>query len=156
MFSVEIQDRQVLDTLNDLLRKSSDLSEPMADIARLFRNVTEDSFQDQADPWGNPWKDLEDSTKKKRRKGSRGDVLSILQDTGILAGSITSSSGRDWAQVGEGMEYAAIQHFGGQAGRGHRVTIPSRKSLPIDENGEMPPAVQVDVLDILSSFLNPR
>ncbi len=68
MISIEIEDRLVMDTLTELQRRSSDLSEPMADIARLLRNTAEDSFQDEADPWGRSWPDLSERTKKAREK----------------------------------------------------------------------------------------
>lgn len=40
------------------------------------------------------------------------------------------------------MQYAAIQNFGGQAGRGKNVTIPERRFMPADDTGTLAPAAQ--------------
>lgn len=48
--------------------------------------------------------------------------------------------------------YAAIQQFGGQAGRGHKVTIPAR-ALPVRPDGTLYPQEQALVLDALNAFL---
>lgn len=151
MIEIEINDTQVMEVFNRLLAASQDFSEPMADIARMLRNTSEDAFQNQADPWGNPWKPLSAGTIAKRR--GDGDVLSILQDTGGLAGSVTSDSGLDWAEVGAAKEYAAIHQFGGQAGRGRKTTIPARPYLPLNESGELPPNLSSDILEVLQDYL---
>ncbi|GAB4299911.1 MAG: hypothetical protein Kow0096_19610 [Thiohalomonadaceae bacterium] len=152
MIKIEINDAQVMDALNRLLAAGHDLSEPMADIARLLTNVTEDAFQTETDPWGNPWQDLADSTKAARAKRGHWPGR-ILQVSGGLAGSLTGNSGPDWAEAGFGKEYATIHQLGGQAGRGGKATIPARPSLPMNEAGELPPDVSSDILDILQDYL---
>lgn len=151
IISIEIEDRLVLDTLADLQRRSSDLSEPMADIARLLRNTAEDSFQDEVDPWGRSWLDLSERTKKAREKKGHWPG-SILQVSGGLAASVTSGSGRDWASVGAAKVYAAIHQFGGKAGRGRKVDIPARPYLPFNKDGDLPPALRDDILEVLRDF----
>ena len=42
-----------------------------------------------------------------------GSVLRILQDRGILAASVSSEYGADYAQIGAATPYAAIHQFGG-------------------------------------------
>lgn len=49
--------------------------------------------------------------------------------------------------------YAAIQQFGGKAGRGHKVTIPARPFLPIHQDGSLYPDEQALVLQALNDFL---
>lgn len=49
--------------------------------------------------------------------------------------------------------YAAIQQFGGQAGRGHKVRIPARPFMPVQADGTLYPAEQRLLVDALSEFL---
>lgn len=49
--------------------------------------------------------------------------------------------------------YAAIQQFGGQAGRGHATKIPARPFMPIKEDDTLYPDEQRLVLDALAEFL---
>lgn len=66
--------------------------------------------------------------KPSRRKG-RGAGHKILQDTRQLANSIVAEHDSQSARVGTNKVYAAIHQFGGQAGRGRRVTIQARPFL---------------------------
>lgn len=68
------------------------------------------------------------------REGSEGNIHEVTND------SVT---------VGSNLPYAAIQHFGGVAGRGRKVKIPSRKILPIDNNGVLKGSVRVQILNYL-------
>lgn len=57
----------------------------------------------------------------------RGDKT--LQDYGHLRDSYTYQVGGASLQVGSNMVYAAIHHFGGETGRGHRTKIMARPVL---------------------------
>jgi len=63
------------------------------------------------------WVPLAAATRAERVKRNKGStVLKILQDSGILARSVSSSYGEDFALVGAGgaaKDYAAIHQFGG-------------------------------------------
>lgn len=142
MIEVIIQDDEVQDMLGRLLQRTDDLSEPMGDIARILANTTEDAFQDETSPFGVPWAPL-----KSGRDGK------ILQDSGQLAASIDASSGKDYAELTVGKVYGAIHQFGGKTGRGHKVTIPARPFMPIDDQGNLPDATQEAILDALSDYL---
>lgn len=52
-----------------------------------------------------------------------------LIDRGHLMRSITYSASADQVAIGTNLIYGAIHQFGGQAGRGHKVTIPARPYL---------------------------
>lgn len=150
MIRIEATDREVLKALDRLFAAVAAPSEAMEEIGRTLANMAEDAFQTETDPWGRPWEQLSEATFA-RRRGKDGHR--ILQDTGLLASSITWASGRDWAEVGAGRIYAAIHQFGGQAGRGKKTTITARAYLPFNEQGELPPGVQTEVLDIVREHL---
>jgi phage virion morphogenesis protein len=64
----------------------------------------------------------------KKRRGSK-----ILVDTARLKNSIKVQASSDKVVVGTNVIYAAIQHFGGMAGRGHKVRIPARPFMMIQD-----------------------
>ncbi|MCA0240218.1 MAG: phage virion morphogenesis protein [Proteobacteria bacterium] len=99
----------------------SKAAQQLADATPLFRSIagllereTEANFAAQGRP---SWVPLSASTKAERlRRNKGGSVLKILQDRGILAASISSAHGPDFALVGAGgaaKDYAAIHQFGG-------------------------------------------
>jgi phage virion morphogenesis protein len=68
-----------------------------------------------------------------------------LRDTGRLMNSISAQPvGDRVVMVGTNVVYAAIHNFGGQAGRGHKVTIPQREFMiiPEDEIGDIQDTLQ--------------
>lgn len=96
------------------------LEEAVTDAEPMFRAIagaleaeTERNFAAQGRP---SWVPLSKATIAERLKRNRGStVLKILQDRGILAASITSDFGADFAVVGAGgaaSAYAGAQQFG--------------------------------------------
>lgn len=109
---VDIGDAQAkLDAADRLLGGTVDL---YRGIAGVLESVTEGNFQAQGRP---AWAPLAESTKTERLKRNKGEsTLKILQDRGILAGSISSEYGADYALIGAGgaaADYARIHQFGG-------------------------------------------
>ena len=90
-------------------------------------------------PFGAKWQPHAPATTRKKlaekKLGAR-----ILQNTGLLATSIVSHTNESAksVSVGSNVRYARIHQFGGKAGCGHKVTIPARPFLPINERDELP------------------
>lgn len=82
-------------------------------IAGALESETERNFAAQGRPH---WVPLSKATIAERKKRNRGSsVLRILQDRGILAASVTSDFGTDFALVGAGgaaSAYAGVHQFG--------------------------------------------
>ncbi|WP_257835319.1 phage virion morphogenesis protein [Burkholderia glumae] len=127
--------------------------------------VAEDNFAAQGRP---RWQALSDATVQMRIGGKKaykknGELtaaasrrksgLMILQDSGQMAASMTTDSGEDYSAIGSNKVYAAIQHFGGQAGLGLKVTIPGRPWLPVTADGELQPEAITPVLDTILRHL---
>ena len=126
-------------SIEELQEKLSKASAALADktpllrrIANTLQNVTEESFDKQASPFGEKWKPNAPKTLQKKR-GNK-----ILIQSGLLSQSFTQKVTGSSAQVGTNKEYAAIHQFGGKAGRGKKVNIPARPFMPIKANGEIP------------------
>lgn len=123
-------------------------------IAGTLEYETEENFAVQGRP---RWDDLAASTKAARLKRNKGSsVLQILQDRGILAASVSTEYGADFALVGAGgaaLDYAAIQQLGGDAGKGHHSHIPQRPYLPFTgtiSSPKLQPEAEQSILDIIS------
>lgn len=91
-------------------RQLGDASLLFRAIAGALETETEANFAAQGRP---PWVPLSAATRRERLRRNQGSsVLKILQDRGILAASVSSQFGRDFALVGAGTPYAAAHQFG--------------------------------------------
>lgn len=104
-------------------------------IAGMLEAETEENFAAQGRP---DWVPLSEATKRDRlKRNNGGSVLKILQDRGILASSVSSDFGADFAFIGAGgaaKDYAAGQQFGDD------IEIPARSvktRLRTDRNGNL-------------------
>jgi phage virion morphogenesis protein len=164
--SIVIDDRKLQEGLKRLELAAVDLAPAMRKIAQTLAKVTEDNFEAEGRP---KWKALSEVTVHMRLGGSkaykkdgkltaaaqrRKDAgLRILQDTGQLASSVTTRSDTSSATIGSNLVYAAIHQFGGDAGRGKKVSIPARPYLPITADGELQPEARSEVLDTVLRHL---
>lgn len=90
----------------------------LADGTELYRRIaaaleaeTEANFAAQGRPSWVPLAQETIAARAKRQGGST--VMRILQDRGILAASVSSDFGPDYAQIGAATPYAAIHQLGG-------------------------------------------
>lgn len=110
----------VVDPGGQAARELDRLAGRLAEATPLFRSIagmleaeTEANFAAQGRP---SWVPLAKSTIAKRQARGGGSVLKVLQDSGILAASVSSAYGADSAMIGAGgaaKAYAAIQQLGG-------------------------------------------
>lgn len=85
--------------------------------------------------WPKAWQDLKDSTKKQRAKKNKwpGQILVMSGARSGLLGSISYDAMPDKVVLVANKPYAAIHHFGGQAGKGLKTTIPARPYMMIQD-----------------------
>jgi phage virion morphogenesis protein len=130
MLQVSLESAAATEQLRRIEAGVSDLTPLYRVLAGTLEAETEANFAAQGRP---SWKPLSEATKAARLKRNRGSsVLMILQDRGILAASVSSAYGADFAQVGAGgaaKDYAAIQQFGGTIERPRTRSRPG--SAPI-------------------------
>ena len=103
----------------------------MRQIAGIMADAVEENFEKEGRP--ERWPPLARSTIKQREKQGHWPGK-ILQRTGSLASSVSSESDTHSASVGTNKPYAAIQQFGGLAGRNKSSRIPARPFLALDED----------------------
>ena len=74
----------------------------------------------------------------------------LIGDSGFLRQQIVAVASGSAVTVSSTPKYAAIQQFGGQAGRGHKVTIPARPFLPVHVDGTLYPEEKAAILATLN------
>lgn len=153
---IQIQSDEVTSSLQRLTARLTDMTPAMQDIGRALGNIAEDSFQNEASPFGPKWPDLKETTKARRAKAGKwpGPILQVTGGSG-LAGSITHGGDKSSAFVGASKIYAAIHQFGGTAGmRPGPAAIPPRPFLPFSRSAGLAPVAQDDFLEILRRYLS--
>ncbi|MBF0273468.1 MAG: phage virion morphogenesis protein [Magnetococcales bacterium] len=110
---IKIDDRLVMEALNRLAGAATRTAPAMREVAGVLLDGVEEAFEREADPVsGVPWPSLRPSTIQSRQRQGQWPGK-ILQVTGLLAASVASDFGPDFARVGSNRRYAAIQQFGG-------------------------------------------
>ncbi|WP_374631811.1 phage virion morphogenesis protein [Ferrovibrio sp.] len=136
----------------EALAKAGQSPKPLLDdIAESLLISTQHRFELERDPKGNKWQPLSWWTlfqrgggrkgwhKKNRSKAKKGTMekisgAKILRASNRLFQSLTSVVTNSEIQLGSNVIYARIHQYGGQAGRGKKVTIPARPYLGISDN----------------------
>ena len=129
VIEIRIEDKAVMQALARLAKRVSDLEPAMRKIAGIMHDAVEQNFEEEGKP---KWKVLASSTIRQREKKGHWPGK-ILQAGGEMAASIEQGSDNESAWVGTNKRYAAIQHFGGKAGRGRTVEIPERAFMQLKQ-----------------------
>lgn len=157
---------EVHNKFNALQRRIDNMHPIMDEIGNMLINEIDETFEDQGRP---KWVQLSRTTlrlgytgmgknrahtHKQDGRVTRGferymSDKKILQTSGRLRGSFVRETTDDSVEVGSNLLYAAIQHFGGMAGRGRKVKILSRHILPIDNNGRLKESMRIQILNYL-------
>lgn len=104
--------------LTQLNESTRNLTPAMQVIGQIVRNSVIKNFMEGGRPRWTP-------SKKKSGK--------TLIDTARLQNSIKPKAYSDRAEVGTGVKYAAIHQLGGKAGKRHKVNIPARPFLMVQD-----------------------
>ncbi|MXW30300.1 MAG: phage virion morphogenesis protein [Chloroflexi bacterium] len=155
-FNVDIDDAEVLDAFNRILRAGQDMGPVMRDVGESLVNSTRERFSSQTAPDGSPWAPLSEATKQ-RKKRNRDKVLT---EHGDLRRDISYRVGTDFVEVGSSRVYAGTHQFGaekGAYGEGANGTptpwgdIPARPFLGVsDDDGR---AIEEIVIDHLADAI---
>lgn len=148
----------ITDDLQRVLNLAARQTSNTAPLMRLIRaqllSQTQQNFRAQGRP---KWKPLAASTiKSYERLGI--STAGLLRRSNSLYNSIQTFSDMHSATISAGggnisKKYAAIQHWGGMAGRGRKVKIPARPYLPIDSNGNLQKEAAQGLNQVLMTYL---
>lgn len=158
--TLTVGSEQFVRTMGAIGRFASRPRLAMRDMAAALEEQTEDNFAAEGRP---KWAALSEAAKLKRIGGKNGykknreltkrsqrvlEQMKILQDSGLLAGSVHSQYGDDYTMVGAARPYARIQQLGGKAGKGRKVTIPARPYLPFTADFKLQPQAEKALMKI--------
>lgn len=171
-FVIDAQDIQVQQLLKQLQEGISDMTPYFQDLGESMMSRTKGRFVTSTDPAGNAWKPNAQSTYvalankmgksnfgKDGRVNKKGaDKLAakkpLIGESRDLSRQFYVDADPQSVVFGNTMVYAAIQNFGGQAGRNKKVTIPARAFMPVMQNGEFYPDEQLNVMNLLSEYID--
>jgi phage virion morphogenesis protein len=156
--ALTVGSEQFTRTMDSVVRFSRRPRLAMRDMAAVLEDQTEENFAAQGRP---KWKELSEATRFKRVGGRKGykkngdltvrskrvlEEMMILQDSGLLAGSVHSQYGDNYSMIGAARPYARIQQLGGKAGKGRKVTITARPYLPFTADFKLQPEAEKELL----------
>ena len=125
------------DDLRDLLNKVKERIGHLQPAWEVIGEIVHTSILRNFEDGGRPkaWGDLKDSTKKQRAKQKKwpGQILVMKGVRDGLLGSISYDAMPEKLVLVANKKYAAIQHFGGMAGKGRKVKIPARPYMMIQD-----------------------
>ncbi|HNC51204.1 MAG TPA: phage virion morphogenesis protein [Accumulibacter sp.] len=174
-FIIEVKDSGVQAALDALAAKVSNMQPYLHAIGEDIKHRAEARFQTSIGPDGQRWlpnarATIEAYIAKQGGFGKKGinrkgrDLAMNKKPLIGLSQSLMSQfhvdATADQVTVLNSMKYAAIQQFGGLAGKpdknGKRVSIPARPFLPIHEDGTLYPEDRAKILDALNAYLMVR
>ncbi|MFZ3140701.1 phage virion morphogenesis protein [Polaromonas sp.] len=168
-FTVTVNDQGVQAVLAKLSARMSNLAPVLQVIGDDIAERAKRRFETSSGPDGHPWLPnsaatlnawagrLGKSHRKKngelnaKGKNALGGKKPLIGESGDLRRQIGANAGASSVTIFSTPAYAAIQQFGGQAGRGHKVTIPARPFLPVRLDGTLyrncPPSTHIEIQD---------
>lgn len=172
-FTIEVKDAPVQAALKALAARVNNTNPVLQTIGERIVERTKRRFETSTGPDGVKWKDNSAATKALLTGRLSGQRSKVKKDGSLNAAGLRAYfnkkpligesqdlrrqfkiSARNGAlTVGSTPEYAAIQQFGGKAGRGRKVTIPARPFLPVRPDGSLYPQEQSEILDAINAYL---
>lgn len=169
--TVQVDDQDIRAALGRLADRGDNLRPVLQAIGDDMVERTKRRFETSTAPDGQAWAPnsaatlgllaarLGGSFRKKdgglNKKGSTrlAGKKPLIGESGDLRRQIVAVAGDSDLTLTSSPVYAAIQQFGGKAGRGHKVVIPARPFLPIRPDGTLYPAERAEVLKAIEDYL---
>lgn len=172
-FAIDVQDQGIKTALKALSDRINNIEPALLTIGEGIIERTKRRFETSTAPDGTPWKPNSAATIAMLTRRLSGQKSKVTKSGGLNKAGLASLANKK-PLIGESQDlrrqfvaiaasrtltitstpkYAAIQQFGGKAGRGHKVTIPARPFLPIRPDGSLYPAEQATILDTINEYL---
>lgn len=148
MIQVQLDNREILIALEQLLQSSSDLRPAFQDIGEYLVVSTRERFERSEAPDGTPWASNSAVTLARKRGSKPG-----IGETRQLSTRIYAQPNRDGVAVGSPMEQAGTFHFGAKrrsftGGKTPWGNIPARPFIGLSDEDEK------QVLDIIQEHID--
>lgn len=167
--TIEVNDRDLTGALQRLQQHSGNLAPAFKAIGEDMQERVKRRFSSATDPAGARWlpnarATIEAYVNARGGVGKSGKINAkgikaainkrpLQGTTGDLARQIHYVANSQSLTLSASPVYAAIQQFGGQAGRNRKVVIPARPFMPVQNNGALYPHEKSLVLDEIKHFL---
>lgn len=170
-FSVYVQDTGVRAALQKLASRVDNMQPVLQSIGERIVERTKHRFDTSTGPDGARWKPNSAATldmlaarlgKSYRRKDGAlnkkgaarlANKKPLIGESGDLRRQIAALANSNSVTITASPVYAAIQQFGGKAGKGHKITIPARPFLPVRQDGTLYPDEQAQILREINDYL---
>ena len=129
MIAYTVDAKEVVRMVEGIVRRGADLTPAMHIIGATVLASVQRNFEEGGRP--SKWQPLSPVTLKSKKNTQ---ILQVKGYAGGLLGSIHYEPGRNKVEIGTNKKYGAIHHFGGQAGRGKKVTIPARPFMLLQDD----------------------
>lgn len=143
MITIEVDDRRVLDVLNELLARLNDLTPVMQNVGEYLVGSTKRRFVTSTGPNGVRWAPNTETTYLRMIEKASGVTLKsgqinqkganmamakkpLIGETHRLSSEISAQADRAGVEIGSPMVYAAVQQFGAKMGEFGRYSQVSR------------------------------
>lgn len=148
-----VNDTAIQARITHLTRNLGNLLPVMHEIGQKYERRVLDNFAAESAPDGTKWPRLSATTlmlgiTRHKGIGKRGGLIkagrtyitnkSALVESGRMRSRVHYQADSSSVRIGiNGIVQAAIHQFGGMAGRGHKVKIPARPWLAMNQGNEM-------------------
>ena len=170
---IDVQDSEVIQAMNRMNQASINPGPALRAIGEALLPLVKRSFETSTDPWGNRWAPNSQATYEQFLKGRAGTFSKktgrITAKGSTLAMNKKPLFGHSYDLFRQfhyqvqnsslwfynSMVYAAIQNFGGTKAQFPNLwgDIPARPFMPVNAAGQMAPAAQAVVLEIIQEHL---
>jgi phage gpG-like protein len=157
MIRIEVDDREVLQALQELSRRTSNMEPVMKRIGQALMEGSRERILSGRDWTGQPFAPNSPATLA-RKKGNK----PLINEKTFVTSRLFYKASADSVIVGASAKQAAVLQFGAKKGafgatkRGAKIPwgdIPARRYLPIREDGQLDDAARSLILDAIRAYL---
>jgi len=157
MIQIEIDDREVLQALQELRRRTSNMKQAMHTIGQALTEGSREHILSGRDWTGQPFAPNSPVTLA-RKKGDK----PLIDHRTFVTSRLFYEADANSAIVGSSAVQAAVLQFGARKGafgatkRGAKIPwgdIPARRYLPIREDGQLDDDARSLILDVIRAYL---
>ncbi|MGL4674191.1 MAG: phage virion morphogenesis protein [Wohlfahrtiimonas sp.] len=155
MIKIDVDDRALADALKKVYRRLQNNAPLMREIAGALKTRAQFNIRDGNSAEDEPFAELAEATIERRRKKRRwpGRILEVERHLGR---SITTDSGRSYAQIGSNLVYARRQQLGDLVKPKKGPQLEARPYLPITSDGKLQKSAEGTVLGLVQNYLEKR
>jgi phage gpG-like protein len=157
MILIEIDDHEVLQALEELRRRTSNMTPAMHTIGQALMEGSRERIFSGRDWTGQPFAPNSPATLA-RKKGNK----PLINEKTFVTSRLFYKASADSVIVGASADQAAVLQFGAKKGafgatkRGAKIPwgdIPARRYLPIREDGQLDDTARSLILDAIRAYL---